>query len=142
VNATLLLPEGKYIKSASFNGKEPTLTIAAASWDEVDKGEFKGVVTFKEKSKRTEKPLQWLLNTTNTKALIAMFGLETDEWVGKRVTLYSQPMTDPFTKLPTTGIRVRGSPDLTKEVRFAMRLRGRAPEIHALVKTGAKEPQP
>jgi hypothetical protein len=149
VDATQIIA-GKYIKSEQFGGKEPLLTIADVKLENVEPDEkkapeFKGVVTFAEKSKRPpHAQLRWLLNVTNCKALIAMFGKETEAWKGKRVVLYSQPMTDPFTKLPITAIRVRGSPDLEKDVQFSMRKRGqKQPEIHKVIKTGgAPVPMP
>jgi hypothetical protein len=32
----------------------------------------------------------WILNKTNIKCLIALFGTETDDWLGKQVTVYPE----------------------------------------------------
>jgi hypothetical protein len=145
MDASLLTPS-KYIKSSSFAGKEPTLTIASVRLEELEKDdgtkETKGVVEFKERSRQPPHgPLLWLLNVTNAKSLITMFGKETDTWANKRVTLYAQPMK--VQGEDTTGIRVRGSPDIERDVRFMMKLRKRKPQEIVLRKTGgAPVPMP
>ncbi len=49
-----------------------------------------------------------MLNRTNGECLKAMFGRDTGEWIGKRVTLY------PAEYQGETAIRVKGSPDMTE----------------------------
>jgi hypothetical protein len=110
MNWEALFP-GKYIKSAEFAGKQPTLTITGLTIedlpDEKSGGTKKrGVLSFKE----TQKGL--VLNRTNAVAFKTMFGAETDGWNGKRVTLWAAPFTDPFTGESITAIRVLGSPDI------------------------------
>jgi len=43
-----------------------------------------------------------------------MFGRETTNWLGKRVTLFPLTMKDPFGDGDTLALRVRGSPDIDK----------------------------
>lgn len=77
-----------YIEGGQLNGKQFELTIKSVSEDELPnhKGlmEKKYVVHFKE----TEKGL--VLNKTNAKTIINLYGRETNDWAGKRVTLYAE----------------------------------------------------
>lgn len=138
MEAALLIPS-RFIKGETFGEREITLTIADVSLEELEKDdgskELKGVVYFAEKSKRPpHQPLQWLLNVTTAKSLIAMFGNETDAWKGKRVTLYA-PMVKAFGKT-APAIRVLGSPDISRDVRFTMKLRKSGPQEIVLKATG------
>lgn len=116
MDAALLNPS-KYIKAIDFRGRDVTLTIATVAIEELEKDdntkERKGVITFRETSKG------WVLNVTNVKAMVKMWGRETDAWIGKRVTLYPEP-----SDLSETGfcIRVRGSPDLEKDITFRLKI--------------------
>lgn len=135
----LLFP-GRFIKSQQFNGRDVTMTIKAVVLEELEgiKGkQQKGLVSFE------ERPLQWVLNRTNASALKAMFGRETNAWVGKRVTLYPAPFRDMSTGEDTTAIRVRGSPDISKDMTFELALPRKKPVTVKLMKTGAKSsPKP
>jgi hypothetical protein len=63
------------------------------------------------------------LNVTNVKSLIALFGRETNNWVGKKVTLFpSQQQSD-----SGFAIRVRGSPDIAKDITFTLKLARKKP---------------
>lgn len=130
----LLFP-GRFIKSAQFNGRDVTMTIKAVVLEELEgiRGkQQKGIVSFE------ERPLQWVLNRTNASALKAMFGRETNGWVGKRVTLYPAPFRDLATDEETTAIRVRGSPDLKVDLTFELALPRKKPVQVKLARTGSK----
>lgn len=75
------------------------------------------------------------VNVTNTKCLIAMFGPVVDKWIGKYLTIYSEPGcyqgTDP-------GIRIWGSPDLDGDMTITVRLPRKKPTSRTLHKTGRK----
>jgi hypothetical protein len=58
----------------------------------------------------TEK--EWLLNRTNAEAIKLMFGHETNDWLHKRVTLYTKIVEAFGSEQP--AVRVKGSPDITK----------------------------
>ncbi len=124
---------GKYVKSSEFAGKKPTLTIAGVTIEDLpdDKGGNKkrGVMTFK------ETPKALVLNRTNATAIKAMFGAETDNWRGKRVTLWAAPFTDPFTGEQITAVRVLGSPDIDEAKNFQAKI-GRKQVAFRLAKTG------
>jgi hypothetical protein len=136
-----MLNPSRYMRSADFQGKEPTLTIEDVRLEtfEEDDGDkkVKGIVTFKEPNKITGEPLRWVMNVTNATSLAQMFGKDTAAWANKRVTLYAAPYKG------DTAIRVRGSPDLPKDLRFMLKLaRKKAVEI-VLTKTGgAPVPMP
>ncbi len=100
--------KGSYLAAVEFNGRTPTFTIKAVQvvTMEDDKGgsEDRGVVFFTE----TDRGL--VLNKTNAILIAAMFGNETREWHGKRITLHSVPVK--FGRETVPGIRVLGSPDI------------------------------
>jgi hypothetical protein len=117
---------GRFLKAADLNGKEVTLTISAVVTDELvgDKGtEVKGLLSFAGKKK------QLVLNKTNGLCLKQMFGRETDEWVGKRVTIFPTTFND------EPCIRVKGSPDIAKDITFDLKLPRKAPRSTTLIKT-------
>lgn len=139
MDVALLFPS-KYLKSAEFQGKDVTLTIAGIAIEDLadDRGgtKAKGVVTFRETKKA------WVLNRTNAECAKALFGRETDRWVGKRITLYPAPFTDPFTGEVGTAIRVRGSPDIEKDMTAEVHLPRKKPTRMHLKKTAAKGNSP
>src|SRR5688500_5095775 len=98
---------GRFIKSADLKGKDVTLAIRAVRSEEID-GKPKAILGFEGTKK------EMVMNRTNAEALKLMFGRETDDWFGKRVTIYPATIADPFNGGTTTAIRVRGSPDITK----------------------------
>jgi hypothetical protein len=113
MNADALL-EGEYIKAVELDGVKlptnPTYTIKSIEIESLPnlkkpgKEINKGVVSFREIERG------WVMNRTNVECLKALFGGETQGWVGKRVTLGVEPTkTGP-------GIRVVGSPDIEREV--------------------------
>jgi hypothetical protein len=136
---------GTYITAAELIGKTPTLTISHVTLEKVeslkasdDQGAGKTkdriVVYFSEsKSDRG-----WLLNRTNAECLKEMWGRETNDWIGKKVTLYTTnvrvgPKVEP-------GIRVKGSPELTTPLTFDLKLPRKKPTPCTLHPTG-KQPE-
>lgn len=132
---------GTYITAAEIVGKTPTLTIERVTLEEVeslkkddgDVGKMKDrVIVYFQKIKRG-----WLLNRTNAECLRELFGSrDTEDWIGKRVTLHALqvrvgPKMEP-------GIRVKGSPDLTAPLTFELRLPRKRPIQTTLLPTGAK----
>lgn len=123
----------RFIKAGEFGGKPVTLTITAVEMEELEKedGTEKNapIVSFKE-TKR-----QWVLIKTNAQCLLAMWGPNTDDWVGKRVTLF--PERD-ASGLSDSGlcIRVKGSPDIDGPIVASIKLPRRKAQSRKLVKTG------
>jgi hypothetical protein len=130
MDAALLTPS-KYIKAIGFKGKDRTITITGVTLQEMEREdrtkETKGLISV------AETPKQWILNVTNCKCLIAMFGRETDKWLGKKVTLYPAP-----NEMSESGvaIRVRGSPELEKDITFTLKLARKKPKSLTLKATG------
>lgn len=130
MNAGLLTPS-KYIKAATFKGQDRTITITGVTLKELEREdntkETRGLISI------AESPKQWILNVTNVKCLIAMFGRETDKWLGKKVTLYPAP-----NEMSESGvaIRVRGSPDLAKDITFTLKLARKKPKSITMKATG------
>ena len=133
MDIALLFPS-KYLKSAEFKGLDVTLTIADIKLEELatDGGgtKTKGVVSFRETKKL------WVINRTNSDCLKGMWGRETDNWIGKRVTLYPAPFSDPFTGEQSTAIRVRGSPDIAKDTTVEIHLPRKKPVRMTMRRTG------
>lgn len=77
----------KYVAAADLNGKDVTLTIKGVRLEEM--------VTHKDE--KVKKPVVWfekaskgfVLNVTNAKVIAALHGDETDDWTGKRITIYA-----------------------------------------------------
>lgn len=98
-----------YIGSWDLGGKDVTVTIA--------KVEAKELVS--QGNRRSKKPVVFFdgkekglaLNKTNAKAVAGMYGTKTEDWVGKRVTLY--PTTTQFGHDTVDCIRIR--PTVPKE---------------------------
>lgn len=128
---------GRFLKSGEFKGLDVTLTIQKIFLEEMPDEKTggvraKGIIAFE------KTPKQWVLNKTNATCLRAMFGVETDEWIGKRVTLYPAPYTDPFTGELGTAIRVRGSPDITVSKPVEIKMHKRRPVSVTMITTGKK----
>jgi hypothetical protein len=95
------------------NGKA-TYTITAVIRDQIEgeKGvEDKVVMSFEETA------MQLVLPKVNAVAIRAMFGSNVQDWIGKRLTLYTTTEIMPFPKRRDDPcIRVFGSPDIREEV--------------------------
>lgn len=137
---------GAYITAAELVGKEPTLTIERVTLEKVESlkaadddgggGKMRDriVVYFKE----ARGGRGWLLNRTNAECLKEMWGRETNDWIGRRLTLYTTqvrvgPKMEP-------GIRVKGSPELTEPRSFELRLPRKKPIRTTLLPTAKAAP--
>lgn len=117
---------GRFLKGGEFKGKDVTLTVTDVDIEELadekgtpnsagEKVRTKGVITFKETTK------QLVLNRTNGECLKKMFGRKVREWVAKRVTLFPDSI-NAFGEKNVLAIRVRGSPDISADIEFDLRL--------------------
>lgn len=123
----LLFP-GRFIKASEFKGFDVLVTISAIDLEDLpqEKGgeRVKGIISFEGKKKKL------VLNRTNGESLKAMFGRDTGEWIGKKVTLYPAIWNgDPC-------IRVRGSPELKANIEFELKLARKRPQKVTLYATG------
>lgn len=127
---------GRFVKAGEMRGKPVTLTIKDVYLDGLEQEDgtekSQAVVSFEEIKR------EWALNKTNAQCLVAMWGRDSGDWIGHKVTLY--PETD-ASGLSDSGvcIRVKGSPELTKTVTAQIKLPRRKPVTRKLVPTGKVE---
>ena len=142
MNYDQLFP-ARFIKAGEFQGKPVTLTVASVDREglERDDGteETAAILTFNEKRKNGA-AIQMVLNKTNAQAIFAMWP-DTEEWVGKRITLYPEP-DDSGMSDSGYRIRVQGSPDIDKAITYTLKLPRRKPKQCKLTKTTAARPKP
>lgn len=99
--STILFP---YIEGDSLVGKPTVLTLADAMVEEIavpaqGKTMPKITLTFTETDKRL------ILNKTNARTIIKLYGPETDVWKGKPIELYTEPVK--AFGATTNAVRVR-----------------------------------
>jgi hypothetical protein len=127
-----LLNPSKYLSGADLKG-DTLVTIKRIDLEEMegenDKKQTKGLFTLVE----FEKP--WLANVTNATCIAAMFGDETDKWLGKRVVVGPERVMA-FGKWEL-GVRVRGSPDLAAPVTVRLKLRKKKEQVLTMLPTKA-----
>jgi hypothetical protein len=98
MRATELCPP-PHLEAADFEG-DTVVTIKRVDFAEVgDEKVTKGVVYFDEHKRGL------VLNRTNLKRIVGLHGSETDDWVGKKITLY--PSETDFGGKTVDCIRVR-----------------------------------
>lgn len=128
----------RFMKAGEFEGRDVTLTISDVKVEELEsvKGKKgKGIISFE------KTPKELVLNRTNGECIKAMFGRDTANWIGKRVTLFPASITDSFTGDPILAIRVRGSPDIDADKAFSATI-GREKRNFSLKKTAGPKPKP
>ena len=96
----------RFLKAADLQGKEHTLKIGGIKLEKMPDGKTKGILTFEGTDK------EWLLNRSNAESLKLMWGIETNDWLHKRVTLYTRTVDAFGEQVP--AVRVKGSPDIEK----------------------------
>jgi len=139
---------GIYLMAAELVGKTFTGTIKAVVLEKVESLKKTGddeeggklrdrwIVYFKEsKSGRG-----WLLNRTNAECIKAMWGRETENWLGHKITLFTQQVKVGLKMEP--GIRVKGSPELEKPLQVEIKLPKRKAVMMTLNPTGKTAPAP
>lgn len=139
MNADSLIP-GRFIKAVDLGSTlaaEPTFTITAVVLERVPdiknpgKEVVKGIVGFRDIEQG------WVMNRTNVECIKAMFGPETDGWMGKRITLCQEAVKMP--KGPDElGIRVKGSPDIDREIVAEWKPARKSKQSRRLVPTGSR----
>ena len=89
----------RFLKAVDLGGKEAVVQIKGVYEETMQDGQTKLVMEF------TGKDKMFVLNATNVKKLIELFGLREDEWVGRKICLYAVD-----TGQYGMGIRVKGVP--------------------------------
>ena len=83
MKASSLFPS-KYLKAADLSEREHTLTIRSVSMETISQDEGQKAVLYFVEAKKG-----MVLNKTNANQLIKSYGDEMDQWIGKKVTLFS-----------------------------------------------------
>ncbi len=99
MNATELCPS-PHLECADLAGKEKVVTIDRTDFHDVgEEKQNKGVLYFREFKRAM------VLNRTNLRRIIDLYGTETDDWPGKQITLY--PSETDFAGRTVACIRVK-----------------------------------
>lgn len=90
----------QHLEAADLCGKDVIVTIKSFSHHEVGaKKEVKGVVFFEE-FKRS-----MVLNRTNAGRIAKLYGVDTDKWIGKKITLYESEASLAGNTVPCIRVR-------------------------------------
>ncbi len=89
----------KYLKAADLNEREIKLIMLTVELESIGDDDKKPVVYFTKAKKGL------VLNKTNSKAIAAAYGDDTDEWAGKEIILF--PMMVQFRDEMVESIRVK-----------------------------------
>ena len=99
---SLMFPSD-FVKAADLDGKDVTKTIKAVTMDELTmtggRKETKPVIRFSDADKKL------VLNRTNANIIASMYGNETDNWIGKKITMFPDVTT--FGRDTVDCIRIR-----------------------------------
>ena len=89
----------KYLRAADLQGKDVVVTMRTVTMEQMPEGENKPVLYFAGKNKGL------VMNVTNARRVEDMYGVETDTWAGKAITIY--PTETEFRSEMRQCIRVR-----------------------------------
>lgn len=126
--------KGRFIAAAELpEGKTPTLTVRSVEVLalEDDKGQAMDrlIIWFLEIERG------FVCNKTNMLCVAAMFGYETEAWVGKRITIRRELVQLGRERVP--GIRIEGSPDIGADIQAEIKLPKKKAKTVTLRRTGA-----
>lgn len=100
--------DANWLYAYNLDGRDVTLTIAEVEAVEVEnqqqKKSKKPRILFRELLAKNDKR-GLLLNKTNGAAIAGLYGVKTEAWIGKRITLY--PTTTQFGRKEVECIRIR-----------------------------------
>ena len=100
MDSRLYTASDKFLGSSHLDG-DLTLEIESVNIEEMRDGKEKMCLHWTNPDR-----LPWLLNKTNIKRLQAMFGDDTEKWLGHQITLYNDPDVE-FMGEVVGGLRVR-----------------------------------
>lgn len=133
-----------YFNAGHFEDGERTVTLRTIVREELavigKSGKPTGDTQDKWVMVFADSPNRMVLNETNASLIRAMFGRKTSAWIGKRITLHSEPNCG-FGK---PGVRVCGSPDIDSDVSARPGLMPKPSRVYTLRRTQppAAEPKP
>jgi hypothetical protein len=95
MKVNLLFPN-KYLKADDLDGKDYTLTISnitVENLQQTDGTKKSAVIVYFEETAQTAKKnnteeKRLVTNKTNAKSIAKHYGNETDNWIGKKITVY------------------------------------------------------
>lgn len=129
--------DSRFLKAADLGGVDRTLEIERVKFElmpsmkDHETKDLKGSLVFKGKRKILG------LNRTNAECIVRLFGRNPKTWAGHKLTIY--PTTVKMKKdgesVEEPCIRVRGSPDLERDITFTLRLPRKKPVRVTLKKT-------
>lgn len=105
----------KWLKASDLNEEDLTLTIDAVEMEEFkeDSGGPKKKVILKFRESFEGKDKGMILNVTNRNTLVKLYGDDTDDWEGKKITLYATEVA--FDGKMVESIRIKSkAPKATK----------------------------
>lgn len=124
-----------YFNADHFNEGSRTFRILTIIKDELPVIGNNGKPTGKTAEKWVllfrDTPNRMVLNETNASLIKALFGRRTSGWIGKRITLHSEPNCG-FGK---PGVRVCGSPDIDADVKATPGLMPKPGRVYTLRRT-------
>lgn len=89
-----------YLKAADLQGRQVTVTMSRVEIEDISGGDRKPVLYFQNKEKGL------VLNKTNSNIISAVFGDETDDWVGQSVQLYEAMVDFQGKQVPAIRLKV------------------------------------
>jgi arabinogalactan endo-1,4-beta-galactosidase len=89
----------KYLKASDLKGRNQHVTMANLASEDIGKGEMKLILYFQGKQKGM------VLNKTNANNIAAIYGPETEDWVGQPIVIF-EAMVD-FQGKTVPALRVR-----------------------------------
>lgn len=96
---------GNSLKAADLQGAEPTVTIESIEVKQFDDGN-KIIIKFQGKEKT------FVCNKTNANRIASAYGSNTDNWLGQKITLYTDQVD--FQGKLVDAIRVKVKKPVTK----------------------------
>ena len=114
----LLFPS-LYVKAADLRGKDVTLTIRKITVEKLNrmgtsKKEPRPIVYFQETARKAEREgvdeKRLVLNKTNARTIADLYGNETDDWIGQKITLYGTEVQFGRGRVEAIRIRPKASP--------------------------------
>ena len=99
---SLMFPSD-FVKADDLDGRDVTKTIKSVTMDELTmsggKKKTSPVIRFSDAEKKL------VINKTNAKIIAGMYGNETDNWVGKKITMFPTETTFGAETVPCIRIR-------------------------------------
>lgn len=125
--------ESNFIAATDFGGAEPTVEIESVTLEQLE--DDRGQVRNRLVARFVGKKRGWVINKTNAIVLSKLFKSDdTDGWIGHKVTLTSAKVY--MAGAETTGIRIKGSPELTAPLDVELKLPKKKAIMVRLVPTG------